>query len=136
MEKNIFQKIIDREIPADIIYEDKNNIVFLDAFPFEKGHLLVVPKKNYTYIWEMPENDFLELQKIILKLSKKINKIFPEAGLNIMQNNKKIAHQEVPHLHFHLCPRFEEKKLYNSNVENYQYYSEEEKKDLLAKLKI
>lgn len=48
--KTIFEKIIDREIPADILYEDKKVIVFLDAFPFEKGHLLIVPKKRYEFI--------------------------------------------------------------------------------------
>ena len=49
-EKTIFEKIIDREIPADIIYEDEKIIAFLDAFPFEKGHLLVVPKKSYKFV--------------------------------------------------------------------------------------
>jgi histidine triad (HIT) family protein len=50
IEKTIFEKIIDREIPANILYEDEKTVVFLDAFPFEKGHLLVVPKKVYETI--------------------------------------------------------------------------------------
>ena len=49
-EKNIFEKIIDREISASILYEDSKVIAFLDAFPFEKGHLLIVPKKKYEFV--------------------------------------------------------------------------------------
>ena len=49
-DKTIFEKIIDREISASILYEDEKNIVFLDACPFEKGHLLIVPKKVYETI--------------------------------------------------------------------------------------
>jgi histidine triad (HIT) family protein len=50
MTKTIFEKIISREIPSTIIYEDDLTIAFLDAFPFEKGHILVVPKKPYAQI--------------------------------------------------------------------------------------
>lgn len=57
----------------------------------------------------MPENEYLELQKIVFKFAQKIKMEFPKAGLNILQNNRKIAHQEVAHLHFHLIPRAEEK---------------------------
>lgn len=135
-EKTIFEKIIDREIPADILYEDEKHIAFLDTFPFEKGHLLIVPKKKYEFVWEMPEDEYLELQKLILKFSKKIKEVFPEVGLNIFQNNKKIAHQLVPHLHFHLCPRFEEKELYSGTGGDTKYENDEEKKEFIEKLKI
>jgi histidine triad (HIT) family protein len=50
MTKTIFEKIISREIPSTIIYEDDLTIAFLDAFPFERGHILVVPKKPYAQI--------------------------------------------------------------------------------------
>ena len=126
-EKTVFEKIIDREIPADILYEDENIIAFLDAFPFEKGHLLVVPKKVYEFVWEIPEEEFLELQKVVLKFAQKIYQEFPEAGLNIFQNNKKIAHQVVPHVHFHICPRFTEKDLYQHGGVNYKDQGEKNK---------
>ncbi len=135
-EKNIFEKIIDREIPADILYEDEKVIAFLDAFPFEKGHLLVVPKKYYEFIWDMPEDEFLYLQKIVLKFAKNISKNFPNAGLNICQNNKKIAHQLINHVHFHLCPRVENKNLYSDSGGDVKYINEKEKQEYVNKIKI
>jgi histidine triad (HIT) family protein len=71
-EKNIFEKIIDREVPAAIIYEDDQVISFLNAFPFDDGHVLVIPKKVYKTIFDMPEDEYLYLQKIILKNAKNI----------------------------------------------------------------
>jgi len=108
----IFTKIINREIPASIIYEDENTIAFLDIMPFEKGHTLVIPKKEYETIMEMPEKEYLELQKIILKIAKHLEKEL-NCGINIWQNNKEISGQEVPHVHFHVVPRKEKKEAYN-----------------------
>jgi histidine triad (HIT) family protein len=67
---SIFTKIIQREIPATIIYEDENHIAFLDIQPFEKGHTLVVPKTEYETIMDMPEDVYLDLQKVVLKIAK------------------------------------------------------------------
>lgn len=131
--KTIFEKIIDRELASNILYEDEKHIAFLDAFPFEKGHLLVVPKKVYETVWEMPEDEFLELQKIVLKFAKKIRREM-DCGLNILQNNLKIAGQVVPHVHFHLVPRFEDKNIYSENI-LVEYASDDEKKDFENKLK-
>ncbi len=111
--ETLFTKIINKEIPSSIIYEDEKHLAFLDIFPFEKGHTLVIPKKQYKTILEMPENEYLELQKIILKISKHIESEL-KCGINIMQNNKKISGQEIEHVHFHIIPRLEKKKLINS----------------------
>ncbi len=134
-EKTIFEKIIDREIPADILYEDQKHIVILDINPFEKGHILVIPKKNYETILDMSEEDFLDLQKIVLKFAKKVHSVFG-GGLNVNQNNYKEANQEVPHVHFHIFPRTENKKLYHSENHTGKYTSEEEKKEIIENLKI
>ncbi len=131
-EKTIFEKIIDREIPADIIYEDENHLAFLDIQPFEKGHILVIPKKPYETIFEMPENEFLELQKIVFRVAQKIQAEIG-GGLNILQNNFGIAGQVVPHVHFHLVPRKSSKKLYCGGLEEYE---DGEKEKILEKLKI
>ncbi len=104
-EKNIFQKIIDREIPAYIIYEDEHSLAFLNAFPFDSGHTLVIPKKAYKTIFEMPEGEFLELQKVIFKVAHRIRE---KSGkdIAIYQRNGLEAGQEVPHVHFHILPRY------------------------------
>jgi len=130
-EKTIFEKIIDREIPADIIYEDEKHMAFLDIQPFEKGHILVIPKFPFETVFEMSEDEFLELQKVVLKIAKKINKEI-SGGLNILQNNFPIAGQVVPHVHFHLIPRNEKKELY---CKNKCEYGEDEKSKFFEKLK-
>lgn len=134
-EKTIFEKIIDREVPADILYEDEKNIVILDIFPFEKGHILIIPKKRYETVWEMPEDEFLDLSKIILKFSKKIRENM-NCGLNIHQNNLAIAQQVVPHVHFHLVPRKQDILIYQKNEGKNIYTSDEERKKITDLLKI
>lgn len=120
MEKEtIFTKIVNREIPSEIIYEDEKHIAFLDITPFEKGHTLVIPKKPYETILEMPENEYIELQKVVLKLAKHFDNVL-KCGINIWQNNKELAGQEVNHVHFHIVPRKEIKKAYyDTYKENY-----------------
>lgn len=120
---SIFTKIINKEIPSSIIYEDENHLAFLDINPFEKGHTLVIPKKEYKTILEMPENEYLELQKIVLKIAKHLEKKL-NCGINIWQNNKEISGQEVSHVHFHIIPRKEKKKAYH--LENQDKYLKNE----------
>ena len=117
MTKTIFEKIIDREVPAHVIYEDEKVIAFLNAFPFDDGHLLLIPKKAYKTIFDMPQDEFLYLQKVLFKIAKKVRK---ETGkdLVIYQRNGVDAGQEVPHVHFHILPRFsseKERPLFNDN---------------------
>ena len=131
--ETIFTKIINREIEASIIYEDENNLAFLDVSPFEKGHTLVIPKKPYKNIFEIPEKDFLELQKAVLKVAKHIRDVL-KCDLNIVQNNGKLADQAVNHIHFHLIPRTENKRMTCS--ENKTNYQEGEMKIYEKKLKM
>jgi len=133
-EKTIFQKIIDREIPARVIYEDEKHIAFLDIVPFEKGHTLVVPKYPYVTVDEMPEDEYVELQRIVHKVSKNIRSKI-ECGLNIHQNNLPIAHQVVPHVHFHIIPRREKKDAYRADNHT-KYDSDQEADEFLELLKI
>ncbi|MCH8519013.1 HIT family protein [Candidatus Gracilibacteria bacterium] len=106
---SIFTQIIERKIPASIVYEDNSHIAFLDIYPFEKGHTLVVPKKEYETIMDMPEDEYLELQKIVLQIAKHYEKILG-CGINVVQNNKAIAGQSVFHVHFHIIPRLDNSK--------------------------
>jgi histidine triad (HIT) family protein len=105
----IFCKIIKKEVgkAEDIIYEDKRTIAFLDITPAQKkgGHTLVIPKKHYELVTDMSDEDAKAVMLTIKRLSKALLK-FGE-GMNIIQNNKKIAGQYVLHAHFHLIPRFE-----------------------------
>lgn len=102
----IFCKIIKGEIPHHIIYQDGDTFAFLDIKPINKGHTLVIPKKHYENIYEIPEDI---LKKVILttqKIAKSIKEVLKPNGMNITLNNESAAGQVVPHLHFHIMPRY------------------------------
>lgn len=128
---SIFTKIIEREIPASIIYEDEKHMAFLDINPMEKGHTLVIPKTEYETIFDMPEDEYLELQKIVLKISKHYEKTL-WCGINIIQNNKAIAWQDIFHIHFHIIPRLQEKDFLNFAV--WDKYEDSEKQEYQSRL--
>ena len=99
----IFCKIISKEIPAKILYEDDDSISFLDAFPVAKGHTLIIPKKHFSKIQDMPPD---LNQKLFDSVHKMINKVDALEGSTLMAvHNGKESGQEVPHVHVHLIPR-------------------------------
>lgn len=108
MQECIFCKIVNKEIPSTKIYEDKDVLVMLDIKPATKhgGHTLVLPKKHFELINEIPDKLLNKIILVIKKISKALLKY--GNGLNILQNNKKIAGQAIPHVHFHLIPRFQD----------------------------
>lgn len=102
----IFQKIIERQIPSNIVYEDDLCIAFLDISQATKGHTLVVPKKLYENIFELDDEVSAHLYKVTVKLSKAIKKALNPDGLNIVNNNGISAGQSVFHYHIHIIPRY------------------------------
>jgi len=107
MENCIFCKIVRKEIPATVVYEDDDALVFMDIGPIIKGHLLVIPKKHYDPITETPDDVLCRLIRLCKKGAAALQNGLGAQGVNILQNNGTCAGQEVPHLHFHLIPRFE-----------------------------
>jgi histidine triad (HIT) family protein len=129
---SLFTKIIAREIPASIIYEDENHLAFLDINPMEKWHTLVIPKKEYETIMNMPEWEYLELQRVIFLIAKHYE-VTLWCGINIIQNNKTIAGQDVMHVHFHVIPRSVKKDFLNFSVwDNYREWEMQEYKNKLT----
>lgn len=106
-EKTVFEKIIKGEIPSYKIYEDSNHYAFLDIMPFELGHTLVIPKKSYENITEMPEDEYLELQKIVLRLVKHYKKTL---GCKI---GTLTYGTDVPHVHVHIFPITKDIKVFS-----------------------
>ncbi|KND62545.1 HIT family protein [Candidatus Phytoplasma phoenicium] len=104
---SIFTKIIKKEIPSYILYEDDLVMAFLDITQSTKGHTLVITKKEYTNIMEVPEYVFTYLFSVVHKLSKILLKTFNASGLNLVNNNGIIAGQTVLHYHVHLILRFD-----------------------------
>lgn len=104
---SIFEKIVNREIPATIIYEDEDTLAFMDIGPIIKGHVLVIPKTCYDPVTETPDEVLAKLMSVAKRIAAAQMSELGADGVNIMQNNGKAAGQEVPHLHFHVIPRFE-----------------------------
>ena len=106
MDECIFCNIAEKKIASKFIYEDKTTMAFLDINPGAPGHTLVIPKKHYETIFDMPENESCGLFNTTTKVAKAINKIIGPDGINIFQNNRSAAGQLVNHVHFHIFPRF------------------------------
>jgi len=105
----IFCKIINNEIPSRKIYEDDDVVAFLDITQVTPGHTLVVPKKHVADIFEVDEVLAATVASKIPKIAKAIKKSNPKIkGMNIINNNGKVAYQSVFHSHIHILPRFDE----------------------------
>lgn len=107
----IFCKIVHKQAPASIIYEDETVIVFLDIRPLNMGHTLVIPKAHYVDIFDTPEKDLSQVHKIAKIVSCAIKKSTEADGISIIQQNGKAAGQDIFHIHVHVVPRFEGQKL-------------------------
>lgn len=120
----IFEKIIQRELPAHIVYEDDLAIAFLDISQISKGHTLVVPKKSYPNLLSMPDDLLQHLIVVAKKVAHAIEKTFKPKGFNLLNNNGEIAGQTVFHFHIHVVPRYSKDELH------YQVHPRKEKDDL------
>ena len=99
----IFCKIISKEIHTKILYEDDDTISFLDAFPVAKGHTLVIPKKHFSQIQDMPDNVNQKLFDIVHKIIPKTDSV--KGSTLVLIHNGKESGQEIMHVHVHLIPR-------------------------------
>lgn len=129
----IFCKILDGSISASKIYEDDQVVAFLDISPFEKGHFLVVPKHHVHLLTELPEALLKHTITVVQRLSAHLMERLPCDGFNLVQNNGACATQTIPHVHFHIIPRFNGKAL---NWISGAYASEEEMRQFQTRLAI
>lgn len=107
-EECTFCKIINKEKQAYFVYEDEKCAAFLDAYPVNEGHTLVVPKRHYENIYDIPEEILVHIMRISKRLALNYQKIFHSIGLNIIQSNGKAAMQTVFHFHLHIIPRYQD----------------------------
>ena len=102
MSDTIFQKIIDKELPADIVYEDEKSLVFKDINTIAPTHLLIIPKKQIEKISDASEDDELLLGHLFLVAGKVETMVGVEDAFRLVINNGAGAQQTVFHLHIHL----------------------------------
>lgn len=95
----IFSKIVAGEIPAHIVAEDANFLAFLDVAPLAKGHVLVIPKKEVDYIFDLDPELYSGIFLFAQKVAKAIEAVIPCKKIGIA-----VIGLEVPHAHVHLVP--------------------------------
>lgn len=103
----IFCKIIARDIPSYTVYEDDKVLAFFDILPISHGHTIIVPKKHFSYLEDLSDDDMVAMSLIVKKLGKAMMDGLGVKGYSIFLDNKSAANQHVPHAHFHLVPRAE-----------------------------
>jgi len=96
---SIFSKIVSGDIPAFKVAEDDNYVAFLDISPLAKGHVLVIPKKETDYIFDLDSEEFLGLFSFAKKVAKAMDKIISCERIGVA-----VIGLEVPHAHIHLVP--------------------------------
>lgn len=100
--KNVFQKIIDEELPCDKVFENERIIAFKDIAPAAPVHILIVPKKHIPNISAITAEDGPLMAEIITVANELAKKFKIEQGFRLLTNNGPMAGQTVFHLHFHL----------------------------------
>lgn len=99
MEESIFTKIINGQIPSHKIYEDDLTYAFLDIHPVQPGHVLVVPKKQVEFLWDLEDADYHAVMATAKKLAAHIR-----TTLRVPYVGVKVIGVDVPHAHVHLIP--------------------------------
>jgi len=101
----LFCKIINKEVSSYKVYKDNNVFAFLDIAPISHGHTLVVPKKHYANLEEIPEDELCKLVVAVKKVGGILKKNLDVQGYNVGINNDPVAGQVISHIHFHIIPR-------------------------------
>ncbi|KAF2758149.1 hit family protein [Pseudovirgaria hyperparasitica] len=97
----IFCKIIKGEIPSLKLFESDKTYAFLDIGPLSSGHSLIIPKHHGAKLHDMPADQLTEILPVAARIAQAVGC----EDYNILQNNGRIAHQVVDHVHFHMIPK-------------------------------
>ena len=132
----IFCKIVSKEIPTKILVETESCIGFLDAFPLAKGHALVIPKRHYEKLQDLPINVNTEVFSTVHSLISKVDSL--TGATLVAVHNGKQSGQEIPHVHVHLIPRSNDDSAgaVHSMFSKKPDLSESEIEELCSKLRI
>jgi len=107
----IFCKIAKGEIPCEKIWEDKNFIAFLDVNPVAEGHTLIISKKHFENIFELPDELTGKINIVCKKVANLLKEKFNINAVNIVNASGAEAQQSVFHIHYHVIPRREKDNL-------------------------
>ena len=129
MENCLFCKLVKGEIPSKKVYEDDNFLAFLDIYPRNKGHTLVIPKEHYRWVWDMPNVG--KYYELVGRIANAQRKAFDTEYIVSL-----VLGEEVPHAHVWLVPRFENDGHGGSiDIRNIKKLSEQEMDDASEKIR-
>jgi histidine triad (HIT) family protein len=130
MNDTVFGKIIRGEIPATKVYEDDTFLAFLDISPVAKGHTLLIPKEQYIWIHDAPDD---LVAAIFVKTKELINAMRANLPCDYVQIG--VVGNEVPHFHIHLIPRYFENEVHISTQPHTPYENPEEMNAFAEKIR-
>ncbi|XOD67102.1 MAG: HIT family protein [Flavobacteriales bacterium Tduv] len=107
---SVFTKIVKGEIPAYKVAEDECHLAFLDISPLKKGHTLVIPKRQIDKLFDLEEEDFVQLMRFVHNVAKSIEQVVLSHRIGLI-----VMGFEIPHAHVHLVPIDQEQDLNFSN---------------------
>ena len=106
MVQSIFGKIVAGDVPCYRLHEDEHTLAFLDVGPVSRGHCLLIPKRAFVELDEVPAEVGAALGRVLPRLVAAVKQATGCDGVNVLQNNGRAAGQAVMHVHFHLIPRY------------------------------
>ena len=124
-------KIVRREVPAHIVYEDEDTLAFLSTGPVTPGHTLVIPKKPFRNVFDIDGASFAAVMETVRKIAPAVRDAVGAKGVHINSNHEPEAGQEVFHLHMHIVPRHER----NFEFWPHEEYQEGEASEVAEKIR-
>ena len=106
MAETIFTKILNGEVPSHRVYEDDLVYAFLDIAPLSPGHTLVIPKEPAETLDRLSDESAAAIGRVLPRISRAVLIATGAPAFNVIQNNTRLAHQFVDHVHFHVIARF------------------------------
>ena len=105
----IFCEILEGKRDGHILYEDDSHVSFLDKYPIDVGHSLLIPREHHERITDMTPENVGKLFSLVPKIAKAILAGTQADAFSIAQNNGRAAKQIIPHVHIHIIPRYNSK---------------------------
>jgi histidine triad (HIT) family protein len=104
-QNNVFARILRKELPAHVVYEDDETLAIMDIMPRAPGHCLIIPKAPARNMLDVSENSLVAVTRSVRLVSRAVMQAFKADGITIHQFNEDAGGQVVFHLHFHIIPR-------------------------------
>ncbi len=129
----IFCKIISKEIPAEILFENDCALSILDVNPIHYGHALVIPKNHHKDFLDVPEQELGGIMHAVHVVARALVKSYHLSGFNFFSNNGEVAGQSVFHFHIHITPRYADDNI--RFVLQLKRYEGDDMKEVAAKIR-